>query len=98
MHRAFLEAGFRHREWGLRITSRSTFVGPRVFHYPEGDDPDSFTRVTTDPHVLVDARISQEIMDNISLVVQGENLTDTGNVEDLPIQPRTLSAGMSGRF
>ncbi len=98
MHRAFLESGFRHRDWGLRITSRGTWVGPRTYYFPTGQDPEAITRTVTSPHVLLDARISQELGDTISLIVHGENLVDAGNVEDLPIQPRTISLGVSGRF
>ena len=98
LHRAHLEARFNQRDWGFRISSRTTFVGPRVFHYVQTEPVETVSKVVTDPHVLLDLRISQKLGDYLSLTLHGENLLDEGNVEHLPIQPRTLTAGLSGSF
>jgi len=69
---------------------QAELVGPRPFEHADG------TRYESDLALLVDARLAAHLGEHMSLVAGVDNLADAGDVDTLPLRPRTLYAGLRG--
>ena len=90
-HRATFDLRYRYRPWALRLTTRGSWVGRRPFYESDG-------LRYADPYVRMGLRASKKWGKNTTFFAGVENLLNEGDPNYLPIQPRTLSAGVSGRL
>ena len=96
-------SGRVHQEfaaWGTSFTARGIWNGPR--HYFEDRNGDGLEdQITTNPSTVVDVRMSQDLDlkgVGLRLFVGAENVMDTGDAEYLLLAPRTIYAGLIGRY
>lgn len=93
-HRATLRAGWEHRPWGLEAGANATWVGQRPVYLVVGDTE---TATHLPSYALVDLRVSKTLWRRLSLIAGVDNLLNSGDPLDLPIQPRTVYAGIGYR-
>ena len=81
---------YRRESWGFEASAQGTFVGERPFYRDSGE------AYFAAPYAAVDARLSQELGEHITLFVGVHNILDEGEVELLPVRPRTFYGGLKG--
>lgn len=97
LHRAGWRLSQTYRPWGLEGSVQGSWNGPRLFFDdPEGDGEEQ--QITVDPYVTLDARVAWQVTPWLSLFSGGENLLNAGQAPWLPLRPRRLYAGASGRY
>lgn len=92
-HRGTAGVTWRHARLGAEATVRAAVHGPRPFY----DAPDADIRWTA-TYATLDARVAKTLRGRFDLFLGGENLLDAGHPRDLPIPPRTVYGGVSGRY
>jgi outer membrane receptor for ferrienterochelin and colicins len=95
-HRGNLSLTARHPDWGIDVMTRVALIGPRAYHTDDDGDGE-VTRIEAPAYVLWDARIELALSRVIGAFLGGQNLLDAGEPRFLPIPPRTLFVGISGR-
>ncbi len=80
----------------LELMAKAIVLGPRPFE--RIDDSGQTTRFDSDWQPLVDLRLSGPIGDHLTLFVGLDNTLDTTDPTTLPHRPRSLFAGLSGRY
>ncbi len=93
-HRGHVEYGVHHRGTGLGLDARLLWVGERPIF---DDDTDPEPRYAT-PYADLNARAEWRATDALALFALGENLLDAGDHVDLPLRPRRLTVGVTGRL
>lgn len=93
-HRGHVEYGVHHRGTGLRLDARVLWVGERPIF---DDDTDPEPRYAA-PYADLNARAEWRATDALALFALGENLLDAGDHVDLPLRPRRLTVGVTGRL
>lgn len=91
-HRGHVEYGIEHRATGLGLDTRVLWVGERPVFEEDG------TRRTAAPYADLNARARWQATDALALFVLGENLLDAGDHVDLPLRPRRVTLGVTGRL
>lgn len=92
-HRVNGTVSLRSREMNNELTARASFVGSRPFIARGGEE-----WVDVDPYFLLTVHIRQGVTDSIDLIAGGDNLLGAGEVDFLPMAPRTFYAGMAVRY
>lgn len=83
--------------WGTAIAARSSIFGRRsYFADRDGDDVEEETR--SPPFATVDLRVSQRMWQHVQAFAGIENILDSGNATDTPLQPRTYYGGVTVRY
>ena len=83
--------------WKMKVDIQGSYIGQRYFlldNDGDGEQEDVFS----DPYVLLQCRIEQEIVSGTKIFVGLNNLLDEGDPALLPIKPRWFYAGIQGRF
>ena len=94
-HRFTFRTFFDHRAIGFSAWVRGVWAS----RAPLFTDLDSGTETIFIPaFVTLDARVQKTIGDYVSAFVGGDNLTDAGDAAVLPILPRSVFAGLEGRY
>lgn len=93
--RGFVQAALRHMTWKLDASVRTALVGQRPFLQTTGVG-EAWTQAPAYP--LVEARVAWQLHPRTQLCVQGENLTNAGDIQFLTIAPRTVSVGLRASF
>lgn len=93
--RGFVQAALRHLSWKLDASVRAALVGQRPF-LQSTSSGEVWTQAPG--YRLVEARVAWQVHPRTQLFVQGENLTDAGDVRFLTIAPRTVSVGLRASF
>jgi len=89
---------FRAKKRGTRWRIRGRWSGLRPFFEDQTGDSMS-ERVNAARFVSLDTRLSQTFFENSLTVFFGvKNLLDAGEVNYLPVQPRTLYGGITARY
>lgn len=96
-HRGTFRIGYDNRRIGFRANLRSNLVGARAF-YESDPDSDGMRRVEAAPYASVNARLEQTILKRYNLYAGVNNLFNAGDVQFLPIAPRTFYLGMRARY
>lgn len=91
-HRGHVEYGVHHRDTGLGLDTRVLWVGARPFF----DGGDALREAES--YADLDARAEWRATDALALFALGENLLDAGDPVDLPLRPRRLTIGVTGRL
>ncbi|MFO0744548.1 MAG: TonB-dependent receptor [Myxococcota bacterium] len=73
-------------------STRIELTGPRPFEHDDG------SRYQSKSALILDARLAAALGDHLSLVLGVDNLADAGDIDTLPIRPRTLYGGVRGRL
>lgn len=81
---------------GLKAYTNATFVSSKPYFMDGTADLDE--PVYIDPYVLLEARIARDFGDHFTVFLRGTNLLNAGEIRFLPIAPRTLYAGIQGRY
>ena len=90
LHRGNVKLKYRRESWGFEASAQGTFVGERPYYRESGE------AYFAAPYAAVDARVSQKLGDHITLFVGAHNILDEGEVELLPVRPRTFYGGLKG--
>lgn len=81
-------------QWGLRLSVRGTFAGPREM-LDDADQDGTPERILLDPYVLLHAKLGYLFYKRMfEAYVSVQNITSTGDVRWLPIRPRTFFVGV----
>lgn len=96
-HRGNVRIGYENRRIGFRINFRSNITGTRAF-YVADPDSDGTLRVEAAPYASVNGRMEQTILKRYKLFAGVNNLLNAGDVQFLPIAPRTFYLGMRARY
>jgi outer membrane receptor for ferrienterochelin and colicins len=97
LHRVGWRLAQSYRPWGLEGSLQGSWNGQRLFFEdPDGDGQEQ--RVPVDPYVTLDARVAWQVTPWLSLFSGGENLLNAGQAPWLPLRPRRLYAGATGRY
>jgi outer membrane receptor for ferrienterochelin and colicins len=96
LHRGSLSAAVPILRIGLIPSGRARLVGEQLYFQDTNGDGEEET-VTSNPYVALDLRAEQALSASVSLLVGANNVLDAGD-DTLPLQPRQLYAGASGRF
>lgn len=85
--------------WGWHAQLRGQVVGPRPFYSADSDGDGLEERDDADTYVTLDARVAFDFLsDHLSAFAGVDNLSNTGDAETLPIQPRRFYGGVQGRY
>lgn len=90
-HRLSGEIDVHLARWRTRVTARGSLVGARTFY---ADD----MPIAADPYVDLDVRVRVRITDALDLFAGVANALDAGDADLVPIPPRRLYAGLTGRY
>lgn len=83
----------------LDLHARLVVLGPRPFESPDGtDDAGQPTRFETGWQPLLDLRLGHALTEHLSLHLGLDNAFDTTDPLTLPHRPRSLFAGLTGRY
>ena len=85
---------------GTTVTARLTWNGPKKYFVDIDDDGVEET-IESDATSIVDLRLFQDLTQTrsgVRLFVGTDNLLNTGDSDYFPLPPRTLFAGLTGRF
>lgn len=83
-------------EIGLDTTVSASWTDARHVYLAQTSGEDLAVRVA--PYLRLDARAALELSTEFEAFVGGDNLTNAGDSEYLPLPPRTLYAGIQSRF
>jgi len=89
-HRITLTSTWR-TDFGPTFTARGEWVSERKFYPLEVGERE----VVGDPYVFLNLRAQQPIVEGVSLLGGVDNVFDAGQVDTLPIRPRSYWAGLS---
>lgn len=95
-HRFTFRAFLDHRATGVSAWVRGAWASqaPLFTDFDGGRTETVFIPA----FVSVDARVQKTIGDHVAAFVGGDNLTDAGDAAVLPILPRSVFAGLEGRY
>lgn len=95
-HKGTARAIYRNKAWGLAAMVRSSFFGERPFFADFAGDG---VEDVAPPYVTLDMRVEKRFFDQkFSVFVGAENLFNAGDPDLLPITPRSVYGGISGRY
>ena len=97
LHRGTVSVRYRNKDWGLELSTQSAIVGPRPF-FVDIDADGEDDRVEAPTYATIDARVGKQLGDQVTLFIGGQNLLDEGSTTYLPLEPRTIYGGISGRL
>jgi outer membrane receptor for ferrienterochelin and colicins len=96
-HRGTARVAYAIPTWGLDLSARAAFVGPRLFAQdPLPDGTPSFQQ--TAPYASLDLRAAQTLGPYLQLSITAENLLNAGDPTYLPLRPLTLSGGLTASY
>lgn len=93
-HRGHIALTGRLAATATALTARAELVGPRALEDPA--DPNR--RLDADAYAHVDLRLTQDLGDHLTLFGGVDNLLDAGDPTTLPLRPRSLYLGLTGRL
>lgn len=92
-HRLTLGLNARYLTWGLWGSVRAAFVGARPFYLEED------TVTIAKPYLTLDARLEKALFTEYASLFAGlNNILNAGDARFLAIPPRSVYAGLSGRY
>ncbi len=91
-HRGHMEYGVQHEATGLGLDTRVLWVGERPIVEEDG------TQRAAAPYTDLNARAQWQATEALALFALGENLLDAGDHVDLPLRPRRVTLGVTGRL
>ena len=94
LHRLTADIRLNLYRYGFRASLKGSYIDGR----PTSRNDDSGAPVEADAYAILNARISQQLGGGFDIFVGVENIPNMFDAYDLVVRPRTVFAGVNGRF
>ncbi|HIA03846.1 MAG TPA: TonB-dependent receptor, partial [Myxococcales bacterium] len=92
-HRASLSVSYQYLPWALSMSAQAAWHSPRPFYILRSFSEDE-ARVDAASYVMSDCFIEKRFVGSLALWLRAENLANAGDVDYLPVRPRSVYAGL----
>ena len=97
LHKGTAKVSGGYSPWGLHGMTRAALVGEQRFYVDDNGDGQE-EDVVTDPYINLDVRLSQALGSLLEIFAGIDNVLNAGDARYLPLPPRFIYVGLSGRF